>query len=51
MEKIDLSFGHRTEDGRLQVTGGLPEGAQLVASLQPGLKEGRRARVVGGARQ
>ena len=51
MEKIDLSFGHRTEDGRLQVTGGLPEGAQLVTSLQPGLKEGRRARVVGGARQ
>ena len=51
MEKIDLSFGHRTEDGRLQVTGGLPEGAQLVASLQPGLKEGRRARVVWGARQ
>ncbi|CAG0962081.1 Macrolide export protein MacA [Myxococcaceae bacterium] len=39
-----LAFGHRTEDARLEVVGGLPDGARVVAEIVPGLREGRRAR-------
>lgn len=38
-----LSFGRRTLDGRLEVTGGLPDGARPVVAAAPGLREGRRA--------
>src|SRR6185437_5710434 len=41
-----LRFGHRTEDARLVIAGGLPEGARVVAHLESGLREGREARVV-----
>ncbi len=51
LDRIELSFGHRTEDGRLEVTGGLPEDAQIVAATQLGFREGRRARISGDARQ
>ncbi len=39
-----LQFGHRTEDSRLEVTGGLPASAQIVTELGPGLRPGRSAR-------
>jgi HlyD family secretion protein len=42
-----LTFGRRTLDGRLEVTGGLPDGARVVAAAVPGLGEGRRADVAG----
>lgn len=40
-----VQFRHRTEDARLEIVGGLPEGARVVAKLQDGLREGRAARV------
>lgn len=51
LERIGLSFGHRTEDGRLQITGGVPEDTQVVALTQSGFREGRRARILKDARQ
>ena len=45
---VPLIFGHRTEDARVAVTSGLPDGAQVVASPVKGLTEGRSARVTGG---
>ena len=40
-----VRFGHRTLDGRLEVAGGLPDGARVVGALLPGLREGRAAEV------
>ena len=51
LETLELSFGHRTEDGRLQVIAGVPEDAQIVASTQPGFHEGRGARISEDMRQ
>ena len=45
LSQADLSFGLRSEDARLEVVGGLPEGAQIVAAPVTGLEEGRRATV------
>ena len=39
-----ISFAHRTLDGRLEVAGGLPDGARVVTRLVPGLSEGRSVR-------
>lgn len=39
-----LSFAHRTQDGRLEVSGDLPEGARVVTRLVSGLAEGRSVR-------
>ncbi len=43
LRKKTLSFGARSENALYEVTGGLPEGAAIVASRGPGLKEGRSA--------
>lgn len=51
LSRADLTFGHRSEDARIEVVGGLPAGAQVVATIVPGLEEGRSARVVEGAGQ
>lgn len=48
LTQVPLIFGHRTEDARVAVTSGLPDGAQVVASPVKGLTEGRSARVTGG---
>ena len=40
-----VRFLHRTEDARLEIVGGLPEGAGVVTRLQSGFREGRSARV------
>jgi len=45
LAQIQLIFGHRTEDARVEVVSGLPDGAQIVASPAPGLADGRLARV------
>jgi HlyD family secretion protein len=42
-----LDFGRRTLDGRLEVAGGLPDGARLVNAAAPGLRERRRAEIAG----
>jgi HlyD family secretion protein len=48
LEQIQLIFGHRTEDARLEVVSGLPDGARVVAAPVSGMSEGRKARVVDG---
>ena len=40
-----VSFGHRTEDARLEIVDGIPQGASVVARIVGGLREGRYARV------
>lgn len=46
LERRVLIFRYRTEDARLEVVGGLPDGAQIVAAPGTGFREGRAARVV-----
>jgi len=41
-----LTFRYRTEDARLEVVGGLPEKAQVVAKSGQGFREGRAVRIV-----
>jgi HlyD family secretion protein len=43
----EARFGRRTLDGRLEIAGGLPGDAQVVADQPFGLREGRRATPVG----
>ena len=45
LNRRTISFRHRTEDSRLEVAGGLPDGARIVTSLVDGLREGRPAQV------
>ena len=47
LEQARLGFGARSEDARLEVVAGLPEGALIVARPPAGLSEGRRARILG----
>jgi HlyD family secretion protein len=44
--EISLVFGHRTEDARVEVVSGLPEGALIVSSPVKGLSEGRMVRAI-----
>jgi HlyD family secretion protein len=48
LHRQTLTFRHRSEDARLEVAGGLPSGAEIVAEIVPGLGEGRAARVAEG---
>lgn len=48
LAQADLSFGARDDRGRVEVTGGLPDGAQIVALPPKGVAEGRLARIGGG---
>jgi HlyD family secretion protein len=41
-----VKFRHRTEDARLEIVDGLPEGARVVVRLDDGLREGRAARPI-----
>lgn len=41
-----VTFGHRTEDARLEIVSGVPDGARVVAAPVKGLSEGRMARIV-----
>jgi HlyD family secretion protein len=49
LAQVSLIFGHRTEDARVEVVSGLPEGAQIVSSPVNGLDDGRLARISGDA--
>lgn len=44
LARVGLTFGARDDRGRVEVTGGLPEGATIVADPPKGAAEGRRAR-------
>jgi HlyD family secretion protein len=46
LERRVLTFRYRTEDARLEVVGGLPDRARIVAAPGAGFREGRAARVV-----
>jgi HlyD family secretion protein len=41
----ELTFGARDDRGQVEVTGGLPEGAVIVARPPKGAAAGRRARI------
>ncbi len=43
--ELEVAFGHRTLDGRLEVTGGLPKTAEVVSGPIKGLSDGRAAQV------
>ena len=49
LARAALSFGARDELGRAEVTGGLPEGAQIVSPVPAGATEGRALRIEGRA--
>lgn len=40
-----VRFRHRTEDSRLEIVGGLPEGARVATRIEAGFSEGRSARI------
>jgi HlyD family secretion protein len=48
LARREVTFGHRTLDGRLAITGGVPDGVPVLARLAGGLRVGRAA-VAGGA--
>jgi len=48
LQQRRVRFGHRTLDGRLEVTGGLAQDSMVVARWRPGLRAGRGARAVEG---
>jgi HlyD family secretion protein len=41
-----VSFGHRTEDARLEIVETLPQGVEVVASIDAALREGRAAKAI-----
>jgi HlyD family secretion protein len=41
-----VAFGHRTEDSRLEIRGGIPDGAAVVTEVSASLQEGRAARAI-----
>jgi HlyD family secretion protein len=45
LSRAALTFGARDDRGRIEVTGGLPDGAQIVATPPQGAAEGRLARI------
>jgi len=44
--QVALTFGHRTEDARVAVAAGLPQGARIIAAPVAGLTQGRAVRVI-----
>lgn len=40
-----VKFRHRTEDAKLEIVGGLPQGARVVTRMENGFREGRSASV------
>ena len=47
LHEAGLTFGARDDRGRVEVTGGLPEGAEIVALPPKAARDGRRARIAG----
>ncbi|WP_417809153.1 efflux RND transporter periplasmic adaptor subunit [Thioclava sp.] len=43
--QAELTFGARDDMGRVEVTGGLPDGAEIVTTLPKGASDGRAVRV------
>jgi len=51
LKRRTVSFGHRTEDSRVEIVGGVPEGAAVVTEINASLREGRLARVAAEAKR
>jgi HlyD family secretion protein len=51
LHRRKISFGHRTLDTRIEVTGGLPPGATIVVEPKNGLREGRAVTIKEGSAQ
>jgi HlyD family secretion protein len=45
LQQHEVTLGHRLLDGRYEITGGVPEKAQVVTQLRSGLRDGRAARI------
>lgn len=45
LARVELAFGARDDRGRVEVTGGLPDGATVVADPPGSLREGGKARI------
>lgn len=45
LHRAELTFGARDDRGRVEVTGGLPDGAAIVATPPKGAEDGRLARI------
>ena len=45
LQQREVSLGHRLLDGRYEITGGVPAGAQVVTQLRSGLRAGREATI------
>lgn len=50
LQQRTVTLGHRTLDGRVEITGGLPDGAQIIDETGAGFKNGRRAVIASEAR-
>lgn len=46
LQQRKMTLGQRTIDGRIEITGDIPDGAEIVISPLTGLKVGRRATIV-----
>lgn len=49
LAETEVIFGHRTEDAKVEIVSGLPEGTKAVAAPVRGLSESRMARITGDA--
>jgi HlyD family secretion protein len=45
LRQRQVTFDHRTLDGRFEIVGGVPDGAQVVGSAIAGLRVGRAASI------
>lgn len=45
LDRLRLTFGHRTENSRLEGVDGMPTEPQVITTIMPSLKEGRLARI------
>jgi HlyD family secretion protein len=48
LQQHKVTLGHRLLDGRLEITGGVPDNASVVTQLRSGLRAGRAAKVSDG---
>lgn len=48
LRQRQVTLGHRTLDGRVEIAAGVPDGAEVVDGPTDGLRLGRRAVIVGG---
>ena len=51
LQQRSVTLGHRLLDGRYEITGGVPEKAEVVTQLRSGLRAGRAAMITGERRQ